>query len=77
MKKIYEVRINTVDPYYWGRPNGHKHVGYTLDATKAEELRKITVNEILATRKDWWMDIGKNANGEPDVEVVELGEVWE
>ena len=75
MKKIYEVRINTVD-IYMGLRNGHRAAGYTLDAGKAEELKNRTVAALLA-KADWWMDTAKNEAGEPDVEVVELGEVWE
>lgn len=75
MKKIYEVRINTVD-IYMGLRNGHRAVGYTLDADKAEELKNRTVAALLA-EAEWWMDTAKNEAGEPDVEVVELGEVWE
>lgn len=75
MKKIYEVRINTVDAYM-GYRNGHRNAGYTLDADKAEELKNRTVAALLA-KADWWMDTAKNKAGEPDVEVVELGEVWE
>lgn len=75
MKKIYEVRINTVDAYY-GMRNGYRNAGYTLDADKAEELKNRTVVALFA-RNDWHMDVAKNELGEPDVEVVELGEVWE
>ena len=75
MKKIYEVRINTVDAYM-GYRNGNYAVGYTLDADKAEELKNRTVAALLA-KNGWWMDIAKNKAGEPDVHVVELGEVWE
>ena len=75
MKKIYEVRINTVDAYN-GYANGYRNAGYTLDADKAEELKNRTVAALLA-KGGWWMDTAKNANGEPDVVVVELGEVWE
>lgn len=74
MKKIYEVRINTVDAYT-GLRNGHRAVGYTLDVDKAYELRYRTVTELW--KRDWWMDTAKNELREPDVEVVELGEVWE
>lgn len=75
MKKIYEVRIHTVDATM-GYRNGHRPAGYTLDAGKAEELKTRVVAELLAD-KYWWMDTAKNEAGEPDVEVVELGEVWE
>lgn len=75
MKKIYEVRINTVDAYN-GYRNGHRNAGYTLDADKAEELKNRTVVALL-TKDGWWMDTAKNKAGEPDVVVVELGEVWE
>ena len=75
MKKIYEVRINTVDAYN-GYRNGHRNAGYTLDADKAEELKNRTVVALLA-KDGWWMDTAKNKAGEPDVVVVELGEVWE
>lgn len=75
MKKIYEVRINTINVYY-GTRNGYRHVGYMLDVNKAEELKNRAMVELLA-KDDWWMDTAKNALGEPDVEVVELGEVWE
>ena len=75
MKKIYEVRINTIDAYE-GRRNGYKTVGYTLTAEKAEELRVLTIEKIHST-KCWWMTTAKNNNGEADVVVVELGEVWE
>lgn len=74
MKKIYEVRINTVDANT-GLRNGHEVAGYTLDATKAEELKARVV--ALRAKGDWWMDTAKNKAGEPDVVVVELGEVWE
>lgn len=75
MKKIYEVRINTVDAYE-GYRNGHRAVGYTLDANKAEELKKQTIADML-TRGGWQIAVAKSNNGEPDVYVVELGEVWE
>jgi hypothetical protein len=75
MKKIYEVRINTVDANM-GYPNGHEAAGYTLDAGKAEELKARVVANLLAN-KYWWMTVDKTKAGEPDVVVVELGEVWE
>ncbi len=75
MKKIYEVRINTVDAYM-GCRNGHKAAGYTLDAAKAEELKSRVVADLLA-KGGWQIAIAKNKKGEPDVNVVELGEVWE
>jgi hypothetical protein len=75
MKKIYEVRINTVSACE-GRRNGYKAAGYTLTAEKAEELRALTVEKIHNT-SCWWMTVAKNNNGEADVVVVELGEVWE
>lgn len=75
MKKIYEVRINTVDAYN-GYANGYRNAGYTLDAGKAEELKNRTVVALLL-KDAWWMDVAKDATGAPDVEVVELGEVWE
>lgn len=75
MKKIYEVRINTINVYY-GTRDGYRNVGYTLDANKAEELKNLAVAALLA-KGDWWMDTAKNELGEPDVVVVELGEVWE
>lgn len=74
MKKIYEVRINTVDAYT-GLENGYRNAGYTLDADKAEELKNRVVAKLW--ERGWWMDTAKNAAGEPDVVVVELGEVWE
>lgn len=74
MKKIYEVRINTIDPCT-GLRNGHRTAGYTLDVDKAYELRYRTVTELW--KRDWWMDTAKNELREPDVVVVELGEVWE
>lgn len=75
MKKIYEVRVYTVDACN-GWNNGHYAAGYTLDANKAEELKNRTMVALLA--KDyWWMDTARDGAGEPDVRVVELGEVWE
>lgn len=74
MKKLYEVRINTVDANT-GLRNGYRTAGYTLDADKAYELRYRTVTELW--KRDWWMDTAKNELREPDVVVVELGEVWE
>lgn len=73
--KIYEIRINTVDAYM-GYRNGHRTAGYTLDADKAEELKNRTIAALLA-KNDWRMNTAKTKTGEPDVEVVELGEVWE
>ena len=75
MKKIYEVRVETVDAYM-GYRNGHRNAGYTLDAGKAEELKNRVVADLLA-KGGWWMTVAKNNAGEPDVNVVELGEVWE
>lgn len=75
MKKIYEVRVETVDAYN-GYRNGDYAAGYTLDADKAEELKNRVVADLLA-KGGWWMTVAKNAAGEPDVNVVELGEVWE
>jgi len=75
MKKIYEVRVETVDAYM-GYRNGDYAAGYTLDAGKAEELKNRVVADLLA-KGGWWMTVAKNKNGEPDVHVVELGEVWE
>lgn len=75
MKKLYEVRVNTVEATT-GHRNGYRNAGYTLNAERAEELKNRTMVALLA--KDyWWMDTAKNALGEPDVVVVELGEVWE
>ena len=73
--KIYAVKVNTVDAYM-GYRNGNKVLGYTLTAEKAEELKALKVAELLATN-GWWMTIAKNANGEPDTYVEELGEIWE
>ena len=75
MKKIYEVRVETVDAYM-GYRNGDYAAGYTLDAGKAEELKNRVVADLLA-KGCWWMTVAKNDAGEPDVHVVELGEVWE
>lgn len=75
MKKIYEVRINTVE-HTTGLRNGYRIAGYTLDANKADELKNRTMVALLA-RDGWWMDTAKNAVNEPDVEVAILGEVWE
>lgn len=75
MKKLYEVRVNTVDANT-GWKNGYRNAGYTLNAELAEELKNRTMVALLA-RNDWWMDTAKNELGEPDVVVVELGEVWE
>lgn len=75
MKKVYEIRINSVDAYD-GHPNGYRVVGYTLDANKAEEIKKSVVADMLA-RGGWYIATAKNDIGEPDVHVVELGEVWE
>jgi hypothetical protein len=75
MKKIYEVRVETVDAYM-GYRNGDYAAGYTLDAGKAEELKNRVVADLLA-KGGWWMTVAKNNAGEPDVHVVELGEVWE
>ena len=75
MKKIYEVRVETVDAYM-GYRNGDYAAGYTLDAGKAEELKNRVVADLLA-KGDWRMTVAKNNAGEPDVKVVELGEVWE
>lgn len=75
MKKIYEVRVETVDAYN-GYRNGDYAAGYTLDAGKAEELKNRVVADLLA-KGGWWMTVAKNGAGEPDVNVVELGEVWE
>ena len=75
MKKIYEVRVETVDAYM-GYRNGDYAAGYTLDAGKAEELKNRVVADLLA-KGGWWMTVAKHKAGEPDVNVVELGEVWE
>ena len=75
MKKVYEIRINTVDAYE-GHRNGHRAIGYTLDANKAEEFKKRVVADMLA-KGGWQIATAKNDIGEPDVYVVELGEVWE
>ena len=75
MKKIYEVRVETVDAYN-GYRNGDYAAGYTLDAGKAEELKNRVVADLLA-KDGWWMTVAKTKAGEPDVHVVELGEVWE
>lgn len=75
MKKIYEVRVETVDAYM-GYRNGDYAAGYTLDAGKAEELKNRVVADLL-TKGGWWMTVAKTKAGEPDVHVVELGEVWE
>ena len=47
MKKIYEVRVETVDAYN-GYRNGDYAAGYTLDAGKAEELKNRVVADLLA-----------------------------
>ena len=74
MMKVFAVKVNTVDAYM-GFRNGDKILGYTLSAEKAEELKAIKAEEIKAGQ--WWMTIAKNKNGEPDLYVEELGEVWE
>ena len=75
MKKLYEIRVNTVDAYY-GLPNGYKHIAYTLNAEKAEEIRAATEAKELE-RRYWRMDVAKTADDKPSVVVVELGEVVE
>ena len=75
MMKVFAVKVNTVDAYM-GFRNGDKVLGYTLTAEKAEELKALKVAELMAD-KYWWMTIAKNANGEPDAYIEELGEVWE
>jgi hypothetical protein len=74
MMKVFAVKVNTVDAYM-GFRNGSKVLGYTLTAEKAEELKAIKAEEIKVGQ--WWMTIAKNKNGEPDLYVEELGEVWE
>lgn len=72
--KVYAVKVNTVDAYM-GFRNGNKVLAYTLTAEKAEEVKGIKAKEIKTG--DWWMTIAKNANGEPDLYVEELGEIVE
>lgn len=74
MMKIFAVKVNTVDAYM-GFRNGDRTLGYTLTAEKAEELKAIKTEEIKADQ--WRMTIAKNANGEPDLYIEELGEIWE
>ena len=73
--KVYAVKVNTVD-VFMGLRNGNKALAYTLTAEKAEEVKALKVAELLAT-EEWWMTNAKNANGEPDVYVEELGEIVE
>lgn len=75
MMKVFAVKVNTVDACM-GLRNGNRALGYALTAEKAEELKALKVAELLAAG-GWWMTIAKNDNGEPDVYVEELGEVWE
>ena len=72
--KVFAVKVNTVDAYM-GFRNGDRTLGYTLTAEKAEELKAIKAEEIKVGQ--WWMTIAKNANGEPDLYIEELGEIWE
>lgn len=72
--KVYAVKVNTVDAYM-GFRNGDRTLCYTLNAEKAEELKSVKAKEIKVG--DWWMTIAKNANGEPDLYVEELGEIVE
>lgn len=74
MMKVYAVKVNTVNIEGWR--NGHVVKAYTLNKEKANEVAKKVVEELKA-RADWWMDTARNADWEPDVEVVELGEVVE
>lgn len=72
MMKVYEVKVAKVDAYE-GRFVGYENIAYALDANKAEEIKIKAIADIKA-KKEWWMTTAK-ANGEPDVVVVELGEV--
>lgn len=72
MMKVYEVKVAKVDAYE-GRFNGYEHIAYTLDENKAEEIKVKAIADIKA-KNEWWMTTAK-AKGEPDVVVVELGEV--
>ena len=72
--KVYAVKVNTVNVEGWR--DGHVVKAYTVNEEKAHEVAKKVAEELKA-RADWWMDTAKNANGEPDVEVEELGEVVE
>lgn len=72
--KVYEVRIEKVSAD-WGIREGWKNVAYTVNEAKAKEIAAAKKVEIAA-KPTWWMTIGKK-NGEPNVEVVELGEVVE
>ena len=72
--KVYAVKVYTVNVEGWR--DGHEIKAYTLNKEKAEEVAKKVVEEIKA-RACWWMDTARNADREPDVEVVELGEVVE
>ncbi len=74
--KLYEVRIVKKD-FYYGTFDGYTHIAYVLNPEKGEELRREAVAKILATRKDWKYDHYTDDNGEPKVEVAELGEIWE
>lgn len=72
--KVYEVRVEKVSAD-WGRHEGWENVAYTLTEAKAVEVATAKKAEIAA-KPTWWMVYGK-VNGEPKVEVVELGEVVE
>jgi len=74
MMKVYEVRMEKVSAD-WGRFEGWENVAYTISEAKAEEIATAKKAEIKA-KATWWMTVGKK-NGEPNVEVVELGEVVE
>ena len=75
MKKLYEVRINKIEPNY-GRPTDPKHIAWVTNERKAYEIAGKLMNELVC-RPYWWMDIATDADGMPDVVVVEMGELVE
>lgn len=71
--KLYEVKVTTMDH---GWRNAYEHIAYTVTEAKANEIAKAWADE-CETHATWWMGYAQNAEGHPDVVVVELGDIVE
>ena len=73
MKNLYEVKITLVTAD-WGRFDGYDHILWTTNKDKAEAKAEALRKKIKATAC-WWMSYGKDANGDPEVIVMDVGEI--
>lgn len=73
--KLYEVKTAAVTVED-GRPNGWRHVAWTISEEKANEIAQDLKKDIMS-RTAWWIDTAKEPDGTPRVVVEDKGVITE